>query len=610
MSAPTPLVVAVVAAVAAAVGFPAAAAAATATGLGGLSSTNYCSPSGKIQDACCEYSDVETVNSKVNPLLEELVTTSFFRYYKMLQVNLEKECPFWKENLQCSNVDCSVTVADEAIERSEIPDAWKAGALSTVDFTVDGGGGSGGNLGSGNAAGLGPFQLSCEYSEKDFCLVEDEARADGVYVNLLLNPERFTGYAGPSAARIWRSVYEENCFGAAPIAVEPTQQQEQQPEGLIRRPLEEECTEGRVFYRLVSGLHTSISTHICDRHLDRSTGVWYRDLDCFMGRVGDFPERIENLYFTYVVLLRAVTKLSPYLQSYAWCTGADADQAKIKALLTDILEEVQACPSTFDEKMLFTDKALKDEFKSHFRNISRIMDCVGCEKCRLWGKLQISGKPSSYKLTRSEIVALINGFTRISHSVEAVGRFRTMYQERLAAAAATGAGADAVAAAEQLPRPPLLPHSDPALEEAARDTIQAPILEGLPPNAAPVAAPAVADAPNDTRPPSPPLPPRRSGGSAASGDEARLPSGAATEPLAAAATGNNSDASPWATWGAGGLAAAAAAVALASLLRRSRAAEAKAGGDASTAPAAGTSTSSGPAAAARAAALRRRRRRD
>lgn len=26
----------------------------------------------------------------------------------------------------------------------------------------------------------------------------------------------------------------------------------------------------------------------------------------------------------------------------------------------------------------------------HFRNISQIMDCVGCDKCRLWGKLQVN----------------------------------------------------------------------------------------------------------------------------------------------------------------------------------------------------------------------------
>jgi len=33
--------------------------------------------------------------------------------------------------------------------------------------------------------------------------------------------------------------------------------------------------------------------------------------------------------------------------------------------------------------------ALRAEFQARFRNISRIMDCVGCEKCRLWGKLQV-----------------------------------------------------------------------------------------------------------------------------------------------------------------------------------------------------------------------------
>jgi len=31
------------------------------------------------------------------------------------------------------------------------------------------------------------------------------------YVNLQLNPERYTGYTGPSARRIWDSVYSENC---------------------------------------------------------------------------------------------------------------------------------------------------------------------------------------------------------------------------------------------------------------------------------------------------------------------------------------------------------------------------------------------------------------
>jgi len=80
---------------------------------------------------------------------------------------------------------------------------------------------------------------------------------------------------------------------------------------------------------------------------------------------------------------------------------------------------------------------LKEEFRLHFRNVSTIMDCVGCDKCRLWGKLQIQGLGTALKilfsnkaqtngynellnnvnkhklqLQRSEIVALFNAFGR------------------------------------------------------------------------------------------------------------------------------------------------------------------------------------------------------
>jgi hypothetical protein len=32
------------------------------------------------------------------------------------------------------------------------------------------------------------------------------------YVNLLDNPERYTGYSGKAAHKIWDSIYKENCF--------------------------------------------------------------------------------------------------------------------------------------------------------------------------------------------------------------------------------------------------------------------------------------------------------------------------------------------------------------------------------------------------------------
>ena len=75
-------------------------------------------------------------------------------------------------------------------------------------------------------------------------------------------------------------------------------------------------------------------------------------------------------------------------------------------------------------------KELKHEFQSRFRNISRIMDCVGCEKCRLWGKLQVLGlgtalkilmsddEAGGFSLQRNEVIALLNTLGQLSTSVQ------------------------------------------------------------------------------------------------------------------------------------------------------------------------------------------------
>ena len=47
---------------------------------------------------------------------------------------------------------------------------------------------------------------------------------------------------------------------------------------------------------------------------------------------------------------------------------------------------------------MLIEQILKAEFKDRFRNVSRIMDCVGCDKCRLWGKVQITGLAAAMKI--------------------------------------------------------------------------------------------------------------------------------------------------------------------------------------------------------------------
>jgi ERO1-like protein alpha len=49
----------------------------------------------------------------------------------------------------------------------------------------------------------------------------------------------------------------------------------------------------------------------------------------------------------------------------------------------------------FDEGRLWKGEGaveLKRQLQLTFQNITRVMDCVGCEKCKLWGKLQTLGE--------------------------------------------------------------------------------------------------------------------------------------------------------------------------------------------------------------------------
>ena len=94
-----------------------------------------------------------------------------------------------------------------------------------------------------------------------------------------------------------------------------------------------------------------------------------------------------------------------------------------------------ACPLPFDEGRMWQGEGSamrREQLMNNLRNVSAIMDCVGCEKCRLWGKLQVLGIASSMKvlsategeptpvLARNEIVALVNSLARFSEAIRSV----------------------------------------------------------------------------------------------------------------------------------------------------------------------------------------------
>ena len=456
------------------------------------------SPKAIVSDACASYSTLEKLNTRVSPAIVDLTqTTDFFSHYR---VNLfHKTCPFWDDaNGMCGNIACAVQTLEN---EDDIPTVWRASELGKLQGPSAKHPGKStqreqperplqGGLGE-NVGESCVVEYDDECDERDYCVPEDESAASkGDYVSLLQNPERFTGYAGDGAKQVWEAIYRENCFQKSsfphsaqletsdktaakknPAAIDfrsvleaagRQQVLEQQRQVEPFTPfvaktgfeVEDECIEKRVFYRLMSGMHASISTHLCWDFLNQTTGEWTPNVGCYVARLHRFPDRISNLYFNYALLTRAVAKLGPHLESYVFCTGEPAQDAVTRQKVLAVTETAASVPQIFDEALMFKNgegPSLKEDFRHRFRNVSRLMDCVGCDKCRLWGKLQTAGYGAALKvlfeydnegavpqLQRTELVALFNTYARLSSSLANIQKFRTMVpaEEDEAAAAA------------------------------------------------------------------------------------------------------------------------------------------------------------------------------
>ncbi|XP_043367346.1 ERO1-like protein beta isoform X4 [Dermochelys coriacea] len=401
--------------------------------------------SGLLDDCLCDIESIDDFNTyKIFPKIQKLQERDYFRYYKY---------------------------SKRANNTKELEDCEQANKLGAINSTL-----------SNQSKEAFIDWARYDDSQDHFCELDDERSPDAQYVDLLLNPERYTGYKGASAWRVWNSIYEENCFKPRSVyrPLNPLASSrdlylqlfsfffffpgEDDGESFYTW-LEGLCLEKRVFYKLISGLHVSINLHLCANYLLEETWGkprWGHNVKEFIHRFdpietkGEGPRRLKNLYFLYLIELRALSKVAPYFErSFVdLYTGNVQEDAESKTLLLDIFRDTKSFPMHFNEKSMFAGdkkgaKSLKEEFRLHFKNISRIMDCVGCDKCRLWGKLQTQGlgtalkilfsekeiqnlpenSPSKgFQLTRQEIVALLNAFGRLSTSIKELQNFKLLLQ--------------------------------------------------------------------------------------------------------------------------------------------------------------------------------------
>ena len=169
-----------------------------------------------------------------------------------------------------------------------------------------------------------------------------------------------------NGSHIWAAIYDENCASNNDM-----------------------CYEEQVFYKLLSGLHTSTTISIAKNFYPpskrKNTTEYGPNPGYVVEKFNDHPEYIRNVHFSYVVLLRALRKGGSFLQNFPFFTGNTTDDLRTKALMSrlvdsSILDDCAPVFDAFDERLMFVDDIdnaqLKREFKSAFHNVSNVMDCV------------------------------------------------------------------------------------------------------------------------------------------------------------------------------------------------------------------------------------------
>lgn len=425
-------------------------------------------PSGPIDETMvtCNVEDLEEANdSQLYTILHDLKQTAFFR---MFRVDLSHKCPLssWRsagsheeEDFECpsakkDNLDLDAeplcTVQPEQPDSQAFPAFLASNALFSLSKE---------GFQSKEQRETYTWQHHSDEveAEEDFTAFlntpadcdQDKVRLpedfwldlctrvrneDPLVINLLLNPERNTGYNG---THIWKSIYEENCYTVSP-------------------KYKDSCLEERFLYRLISGLHASTTISIAKNYYPPSKRKgrtdWEPNPAYFMEKFTSHPDYIRNLHFSYVVLLRALTKASEFLYNYDIRTGDVLEDETATVLLkrllgSAILKSCASVFSAFDESLMFSsvdelnnDFSLQYSFKDVFFNISSILDCVQCQQCKLHGKLTMLGYGTSLKilfspansdfsriLTGNEIVALINTLAKFSESIRHVRELTHLY---------------------------------------------------------------------------------------------------------------------------------------------------------------------------------------
>jgi ERO1-like protein alpha len=251
------------------------------------------------------------------------------------------------------------------------------------------------------------------------------------YYDAYVNAEGYTGYDG---AEVWTFIHDRICFPNYGYNDDHWKAD---------------------FNRAVSGLHSMVSAQVVRGIRERvQSGKGFSDEEIWtdpkkeferrLGPNGETPLAMENLYFCFMLLLRAVAEAKTRLVQ-------DCSVGKVICPIKD-LNSLLSLPLFKDESVRVASRKLHDhavrqdrldengadggnglwEARMRCRDLVRITNCVQCNKCRLHGKIGVLGLATALQLLvgqrgeggdpdkvhRVELAALLTTLHKFSKAIQ------------------------------------------------------------------------------------------------------------------------------------------------------------------------------------------------
>mmetsp|Transcript_19631 Transcript_19631/g.24283 ORF Transcript_19631/g.24283 Transcript_19631/m.24283 type:complete len:248 (-) Transcript_19631:1036-1779(-) len=197
---------------------------------------------GRVDDCSCSFAEVdESTRQYFGPILKNLTKGNFFRYFK---IDLDKPCDFWPDDGQCEREECAIET------ECEIPEPWRLEEEGRRAWRIENDACS---FFKDDDIPVDRYSTTKPWTEEggDEVWMDQYEDVDGmIYIDLIRNPEKYTGYDGEKARRVWRAIHEENCFQTSPSREFVVHAFRKLSGDSHFTSNNQECLERRVFHRL------------------------------------------------------------------------------------------------------------------------------------------------------------------------------------------------------------------------------------------------------------------------------------------------------------------------------------------------------------------------